>query len=583
MENKQKKLNKNILKKDEDFFDWIFSIIFNKTNQFSKKNNPIEFYSCILFILLGFGKKNNALAYRDYCSTQFFQIGFKPVDLKIKFNENHTRNKNIWKDVKKLIESGKLPKRETESLDKKDKLIFTDVIADSIVPMRNISLASLSAFGYKGTRDMLNPNIGKTNFWMFVLKVIDSKNIESLIFEYKKNKQKNDKTRFDPESQLLMKKMGIPVTKEGQLVRNILRLDPKNQWALKEEQNMKKKWMEEIKPTNKQLEEISNSDRDSLEKEVSKVAKSVSKLIKKNTKITWREIGQKFNLSRDRFLLLRWKLEAYENLEFKDKTFYPKTKSLLIKKTQIHELTKQMIAEYIKKKGQRNKSLKQRLTIEFVKGKSISEICKSNPEYSKNEILNHIITDKRLPAELKKMENEQYFDSDTKISLAVPLFAVDYYQWEGKKKDEQKVIDLAVAIKKHLGKKNNKTRDIFYTRSTISKITFQKVAKNESIQGMRLEIIIKLILFKMHDQAYNMCVEELKMKINRDIIFCKIYCLIKLNKTKDAKIDAVDFMKELSKRKMNTSHLITDQCIKDETGVKVNELFYAIEKGLIIK
>jgi hypothetical protein len=242
-----------------------------------------------------------------------------------------------------------------------------------------------------------------------------------------------------------------------------------------------------------------------------------------------------------------------------------------------------MIAEYIKKKGQRNKSLKQRLTIEFVKGKSISEICKSNPEYSKNEILNHIITDKRLPAELKKMENEQYFDSDTKISLAVPLFAVDYYQWEGKKKDEQKVIDLAVAIKKHLGKKNNKTRDIFYTRSTISKITFQKVAKNESIQGMRLEIIIKLILFKMYDQAYNMCVEELKMKINRDIIFCKIYCLIKLNKTKDAKIDAVDFMKELSKRKMNTSHLITDQCIKDETGVKVNELFYAIEKGLIIK
>ena len=270
MENKEKKLNKNILKKDEDFFNWIFTIIFNKGSQFSKKNNPIEFYSCILFIFLGFGKKNNAVAYREYCATQFFQIGFKPVDLKIKFNENHTRNKNIWKDVKKLIESGKLPKRKTEPLDKKDKSIFTDVIADSIVPMRNISLSSLSTFGYKCTRYMLNPNIGKTNFWMFVLKLIDSKNIEALIFEYKKNKQKNDKTRFDPENQLLMKKMGIPVTKEGQLVRNILRLDPKNQWALKEEQNMKKKGMEEIKPTNKQLEEISNSDRDSLEKEVSK-------------------------------------------------------------------------------------------------------------------------------------------------------------------------------------------------------------------------------------------------------------------------------------------------------------------------
>ena len=119
-----------------------------------------------------------------------------------------------------------------------------------------------------------------------------------------------------------------------------------------------------------------------------------------------------------------------------------------------------MIKEYIRDKYSRNKQLKQRLTIEFVKGASISEICKSNPEYSKNEILNHIITDKRLPAELKEMENEQYFDSDKEISLAIPLFAVDYYQWEGAKKDEQKVIDLAVEIKECLTN-NPKLRETF--------------------------------------------------------------------------------------------------------------------------
>mgnify|MGYP006893770856 FL=1 len=242
-----------------------------------------------------------------------------------------------------------------------------------------------------------------------------------------------------------------------------------------------------------------------------------------------------------------------------------------------------MIKEYIRDKYSRNKQLKQRLTIEFVKGASISEICKSNPEYSKNEILNHIITDKRLPAELKEMENEQYFDSDKEISLAIPLFAVDYYQWEGAKKDEQKVIDLAVAIKKHLGKKNNKTRDIFYTQSTRSKLSFQKSAKNRSVQGMRLERIIKLILFKMYDQAYNMCVEELEILLDNDIIFCKIYCLIKLSKTKDAKINAIDYMEKSSKRKRSTSSLITKQCIIDETGEKVNQIFYDIEKRSITK
>jgi hypothetical protein len=143
--------------------------------------------------------------------------------------------------------------------------------------------------------------------------------------------------------------------------------------------------------------------------------------------------------------------------EIKKPTIKPKK---LKTNPKIEKLVNEMIGQHNLNKYSINKHLKQRLTIEFVKGKSISEICKSNPEYSKNEILNHIITDKRLPVELKKMENEQYFDSDKEISLLIPLFAVNYYQWEGAKKDEQNVIDLAVEIKKCLTN-NPKLRERF--------------------------------------------------------------------------------------------------------------------------
>ena len=232
-----------------------------------------------------------------------------------------------------------------------------------------------------------------------------------------------------------------------------------------------------------------------------------------------------------------------------------------------------MIDEYVKHVGQRNPSLRQRLTIEFVKGKSISEICKSNPGYSKNEILKHIITDKRLPAELKKMENEQYFDSDTKISLLIPLFAVDYYQWEGEKKDEQKVIDLAVEIKECLTKKN---RDVFHTPSTRGKITYQKVVKSNLLREIQLDRIKELISFKMYNLAHNMCMDELKISLDRKIIFCKIYCLIKLNKMADVKIECKYFINKLSNNFNNILFLTGTEYISDETGAKVNKMFWNI-------
>ena len=433
MVNSYKKSIKNLSKKDKDFFDWICNIIFNKT-KFNEENSPIEFYSCILFILLGFGKKRRALKWRDNYRKEFSKLGFKQTRLKVKFNENHDRNKNIWNNVEELMYSGKLSNKKMETFNEKDKFIFIEIFTDKVRQYRDVKINDLKIFFVDVDN---NPNIGKTDFWLDVLEAIDENNIEVLIHTCKG-----------------LEDMDLSI--EDELIK-ILSVEPKNEWALIKQKSTGNNRINELK-------ELVKQDRSSIEKEINKIIPTASKLIEKYSKtgISFQYLIDNFNLTNNQWKLLRLKLEAYENIEFKDGKFYPSTK---YKKTEMDELIKQMIDKYIKQTGQRNKQLKQRLTIEFVKGASISEICKSNPEYSKNEILNHIITDKRLPVELKEMENEQYFDSDKEISLAIPLFAVNYYQWEGAKKDEQKVIDLAVAIKKHIGEKSNKIRDIFKTKS----------------------------------------------------------------------------------------------------------------------
>jgi hypothetical protein len=549
LKNKQIKLIKNVSKKDKSFFDGVFNVIFNKT-KFNEENNPIEFYSCILFILLGFGKKRKALAYRNFYRKQFSKLGFKQMRLKIKFNENHTRNKNIWNNVEELMYSGKLSNKKIEVFNEKDKNIFIEVITDRVRHYRDVKIDDLKFFFVDVDN---NPNIEKTDFWLQVLEDIDKNNIEVLIHSCKG-----------------LENIDFPI--DDELIK-ILSTEPKNEWALKKQKNIGNKRIKELK-------ELVIQDRERIEKEISKILPIARKIIEKYPKTgTHTTINYGMNLTGNQQGLLRLKLEAYENIEFKGGKYYPNKK---FKKKQINELTKQMIDKYIKQTSQRNEQLRQRLTIEFVNGKSISEICKSNPEYSKNEILNHIITDKRLPAELKKMENEQYFDSDTKISLAVPLFAVDYYQWEGEKKDEQKVIDLAVEIKECLTN-NPKLRDVFHTRQTYSKISAGKWFKNSYIMSIQEEFIKELISFGMYDQAHNICGKELEISLDVRIIFCKIYCLIKLNKTKDAKIDCKNFIGKLSKRKWDIDHLITDLYIKDKTGEKVNQIFYDIEKESIVK
>jgi hypothetical protein len=70
--------------------------------------------------------------------------------------------------------------------------------------------------------------------------------------------------------------------------------------------------------------------------------------------------------------------------------------------------------------------------------------------------------------------------------------------------------------------------------------------------------------------------DELKISLDRKIIFCKIYCLIKLNKMADVKIECKYFINKLSNNFNNILFLTGTEYISDETGAKVNKMFWNI-------
>ena len=237
-------------KKDKDFFDWICNIIFNKT-KFNEENSPIEFYSCILFILLGFGKKRKASKYRDNYRKEFSKLGFKQTRLKIKLNENHDRNKNIWNNVKELMYSGKLSNKKTETFNEKDKFIFIEAITDKVRQYRDVKIDDLKIFFVDVDN---NPNIGKTDFWLHVLGSIDKNNIDVLIHACKE-----------------LESLDFPIYDE---LKEILSVEPKNEWALIKQKSTGNNRINELK-------ELVKQDRSSIENEISKISETASKLIEK--------------------------------------------------------------------------------------------------------------------------------------------------------------------------------------------------------------------------------------------------------------------------------------------------------------
>ena len=117
---------------------------------------------------------------------------------------------------------------------------------------------------------------------------------------------------------------------------------------------------------------------------------------------------------------------------------------------EIKKLSKIMVDQYIKRHETVNKQLRKRLTNEFLESKSLMSVLYGNPEYPKIAIMRHIITDERLPLELKKLENEGVLHTNIECSLYIALFAVNHYEWNGQSDIKNNVINLALSISKYL-------------------------------------------------------------------------------------------------------------------------------------
>ena len=68
------------------------------------------------------------------------------------------------------------------------------------------------------------------------------------------------------------------------------------------------------------------------------------------------------------------------------------------------------------------------------------------------KLMDHVITDKRLPLKLKKLENDGALHSNVNCSLYIALYAVNYYEWDGQNDTEDDVINLAKSISIYLQK-----------------------------------------------------------------------------------------------------------------------------------
>ena len=118
----------------------------------------------------------------------------------------------------------------------------------------------------------------------------------------------------------------------------------------------------------------------------------------------------------------------------------------------------QMIYKYHIYKKSVNKYHRIKLINDFIKLGSVKNVVKNNPDLSKEDIKEYTQTDLRLPVELKKLENEGALHQDVNCSLYIAVFAVNYYDWDGEKHDQDNVTNLAKLISKYLAgdKKLNK-------------------------------------------------------------------------------------------------------------------------------
>ena len=120
----------------------------------------------------------------------------------------------------------------------------------------------------------------------------------------------------------------------------------------------------------------------------------------------------------------------------------------------IQTISREMVNEYLDDKYTINKSLKIQYIDEYRIHKSVAKVIElhsaTGSTRKEGEIKRHLITGLRLPAELRKLEEEGGLHANYGCSKKIALFATDYFSWDGQKNKEKDVVNLAVAISEYL-------------------------------------------------------------------------------------------------------------------------------------
>jgi hypothetical protein len=131
--------------------------------------------------------------------------------------------------------------------------------------------------------------------------------------------------------------------------------------------------------------------------------------------------------------------------------------------TEIENITYEMVQNYIHRKNYIDKKLKLELINSYQKHKSLSKMYDAYPNLTREKIRRHLITDSRIPSKLKELENSGGLHPNLMCSITIALYATDYFNWDGKKEDEGKIVDLAKSISKYL-KSDDYINQIFQGR-----------------------------------------------------------------------------------------------------------------------
>ena len=89
----------------------------------------------------------------------------------------------------------------------------------------------------------------------------------------------------------------------------------------------------------------------------------------------------------------------------------------------------------------------------YVSSGSVKGVCKKHPWIDEEKIRRHLPTPARFPVELQK--NAHNLLADPESSMAIAMYAVDYYNWDGEKSTSDKVVKLALKLKTGFEKNND--------------------------------------------------------------------------------------------------------------------------------